>query len=161
MSSFSTPFKFTSATAMATAVAPTTAKKTAFSTIPEERRSESKGVDDDGGTEVEGSASVTTGTAGAGAGAEASAAGLGSVFFSRLKKTFASTAKKPPKAAGVHFSDDSAPAPAPVSSLFGRWLSPEGKSGRALEEPEDSPAGLDRLASAADAASDAQSVTAG
>ena len=60
--------------------------------------------------------------------------GIGSVFFNRLKKTFASTTKKPIRGGGsyggVHFDDDPPMISIVANTTLGRWLSPEGKHGR-------------------------------
>ena len=61
--------------------------------------------------------------------------GIGSVFFNRLKKTFASTTKKPVRGGasyggGVHFDDEPPLISMVANTALGRWLSPEGKHGR-------------------------------
>ena len=68
------------------------------------------------------------------AGANGGGGGIGSVFFNRLKKTFASTTKKPVRGGasygGVHFDDEPPIISIVANTALGRWLSPEGKHGR-------------------------------
>ena len=119
MSSFSTPFKF------GTSAASTTAKKATFATqslatvssaIPEQESARSEVGDDLGKARGEATGEEKREVVN----------GLGSVFFSRLKKTFASTTKKA-RPGGVTFEETTAVQGTSSSSFLDTWLSPEGK----------------------------------